>query len=318
MTAIDNFAHSCCGRWAEDRARFALYGSGAGGADSAWSFWDVQREANRFSNVLAALGVMRGERVALLLGQRADTAAAHVACYQMGAVAAPLSRRLDAASLQRGLAAAQARVAIVDAAGQAALAALPAAHRPRHVIGVDGAAAEWLREWAPLRALASPRYVALTGLGAAPALLLGAGSAREMLWSHAALAGCAQAFVAAHAGYPQPGDLFWSPADWATAAGLLDGLLAAWSHGQPVVACDGDLSPAATLALIAKYDVRNTRLTPAELEALRAAVPKPNDQHDCHLRTLAIAGTPESPLAAWLQTELGSAGTVVPAEESES
>jgi acetyl-CoA synthetase len=236
----------------------------------------------------------------------------------MGAVAAPLSRRLDTVSLQRALASAQARVAIADAAGQAMLAALPAERRPRHVVGVGGARAEWLREWGPLRALASPRYAAMTGLGEAPALLLDAGGAREDLLVHAALARCTEGFLAAHPGYPQPGDLFWSPGDWAAAAGLLAGLLPAWSLGQPVVAYDGDAAAAGALALIAKYDVRNIRLTPGELEALRAAVPKPNDKHDCHLRTLAIAGTPEAPLATWLQTELGVAGTVVQAEESES
>src|SRR3546814_4428310 len=36
--------------------------------------------------------------------------------------------------------------------------------------------------------------------------------------------------------FPQPGDLFWTPADWAWIGGLLDVLLPAWHHGVPVVA----------------------------------------------------------------------------------
>ena len=39
-----------------------------------------------------------------------------------------------------------------------------------------------------------------------------------------------------HEFFPQPGDLFWTPADWAWIGGLLDVLLPAWHYGVPVVA----------------------------------------------------------------------------------
>ncbi len=68
-----NIAHACCGRWAGDRARFALYWEDESGAASAHSFWDLQREANRLSNVLAGMGVGRGDKVALILPQRRET-----------------------------------------------------------------------------------------------------------------------------------------------------------------------------------------------------------------------------------------------------
>src|SRR4029453_9466711 len=86
-----NIGTACCGRWATDRTRFALYWEDESGAASAHSFWDLQREANRLSNVLAGLGVARGDKVALILPQRRETAVAHIAVYQMGAVAVPLS-----------------------------------------------------------------------------------------------------------------------------------------------------------------------------------------------------------------------------------
>ncbi len=308
--APDNFATACCGRWAADRARFALYCRDRAGRESAWTFWDIQREANRFSNVLAALGVMRGERVALLLPPRGETAALHVACYQMGAVAVPLPPRLDAPAAARAFAAAQADVAVVDGTGQQVLAALrQETQRPRHAIGIDAARADWLRDWAALRPLVSARYAPLAGVAEAPALLLGAaeGTPREV--THAQLLQAAQRFQAAHPGYPQAGDLFWSPADWFSAVGLLDGLLPAWQCGQPTIACDGDFDADAAFGVIAGYDVRNTLLTPQQLEAMRTRVPKPNEKYDCRLRTLATGGaaTPE-PLAAWLKAELGIAG----------
>ena len=86
-----NIAHVCCGRWAEDRTRFAMYWEDESGATTAHTFWDLQREANRLSNVLAQLGVRRGDKVGLVLPQRRETAVAHIAIYQMGAVAVPWS-----------------------------------------------------------------------------------------------------------------------------------------------------------------------------------------------------------------------------------
>ena len=40
-----------------------------------------------------------------------------------------------------------------------------------------------------------------------------------------ALVGNLPGFVYSHDFFPQPGDLFWSPADWAWAGGLFDALL---------------------------------------------------------------------------------------------
>ncbi|NDP43006.1 MAG: AMP-binding protein [Aromatoleum sp.] len=59
-----NIARACCGRWAGDRARFALYWKDESGAAAKYTFWDLQREANRLSNALAACGVGRGDMVA--------------------------------------------------------------------------------------------------------------------------------------------------------------------------------------------------------------------------------------------------------------
>jgi acetyl-CoA synthetase len=109
-----NMARECCGRWAEDRARFALYYEDEAGHSEAWSFWDIQTAANRLSNVLHALGVMRRDRVAIMLPQRPETGIAHVACYQMDAIALPLSHLFGPDALEYRLADSGACVAIVD------------------------------------------------------------------------------------------------------------------------------------------------------------------------------------------------------------
>ena len=62
------------------------------------------------------LGVARGDRVAIVLPQRPETAIAHIACYQIGAVAMPLSMLFGPEALEYRLQDSEAVVAIVDPA----------------------------------------------------------------------------------------------------------------------------------------------------------------------------------------------------------
>lgn len=109
-----NIAQACCGQWAAERSRFALYWEDESGATSAWSFWDVQQAANRLSNALAGLGVKRGDRVALVLPQRPEAAIAYMAIFQMGAIALPLSHLFGPEALEYRLSHAGASVALVE------------------------------------------------------------------------------------------------------------------------------------------------------------------------------------------------------------
>ncbi len=109
-----NIAYACCARWADDRSRAALYWEDESGATSAHTFDDLAREANRLSNVLADRGVARGDRVALILPQRRETVAAHLAIYQMGAIAVPLSFLFGPEALEYRLDNSGRRVALVD------------------------------------------------------------------------------------------------------------------------------------------------------------------------------------------------------------
>ena len=109
-----NIARACCGQWAVDRSRFALYWEDESGATAAYSFWDIQGAANRLSNPRAALGVKRGDRVALILPQRPETAIAYMAIFQMGAIALPLSHLFGPEALEYRINHAGASVAIVE------------------------------------------------------------------------------------------------------------------------------------------------------------------------------------------------------------
>src|SRR5574338_224352 len=154
-----NIAQACCGAWAGDRSRFALYWEDESGAQAAYSFWDIQQAANRLSNALAGLGVKRGDRVALVLPQRPETAIAYMAIFQMGAIALPLSHLFGPDALEYRLAHAEASVALVEPSTLANFwAAKDKVPSLRHVIGVGGARETGVMAYEDLLSRASSEF----------------------------------------------------------------------------------------------------------------------------------------------------------------
>ena len=89
-----NIAELCCGRWArhpEHTHRVAIVVDDADHEHQAITYAMLQQDANRLSHVLRSLGVQSGTRVAIVMSQRPEVAAAHIACQQLGAIAMPLS-----------------------------------------------------------------------------------------------------------------------------------------------------------------------------------------------------------------------------------
>ena len=316
-----NIADAACRRWAEDRSRFALYFEDESGATSAWSFHDIQAEANRLSNVLAALGVLRGDRVAILLPQRPETAIAYIAIFQMGAIAVPLSHLFGPEAIEFRLADAGVTVAIVESTTwpklDAAMGTLAdrASRLPalRHVIGTREVDAPGVKRWDAILEHASPKFpdreVAATRADD-PALIIytsgTTGNPKGALIPHRALIGNLSGFVCSHDFFPQQGDMFWSPADWAWTGGLFDALLPTWFFGQPILAYRGRFEAGKAFRLIEKYRVKNTFLFPTALKLMMKAYPDPKREFDLDLRTLMSGGEPVGEAVfAWAHDKLG-------------
>src|SRR5262249_2372297 len=133
-----NIAASVCDRWAESEPdRVAILHVGADGAVEEISYGALQATANRLANVLAARGVRRGDRVAILLPQSPVVAASHIAIYKLGAVALPLALLFGADAITYRLKDSGARAVITNAQGLAKLAPDAA---PGLVLSIDGAA----------------------------------------------------------------------------------------------------------------------------------------------------------------------------------
>jgi acetyl-CoA synthetase len=290
-----NMARACCGQWAEDRARFALYWEDESGAMAAYSFWDLQRAANRLSNALAALGVARGDRVAIILPQRPETAIAYIAVFQMGAIALPLSHLFGPDALEYRMEHAEASVAIVEPSTIANLWTIKdRLTHLRHVIGVGGAREAGVHSWEGLLEKSASNFVQTDTAADDPALIIytsgTTGPPKGALKAHRVLIGNVPGFVHSHDFFPRPGDMFWSPADWAWTGGLMDALLPSWLFGVPILGYRGRFDAEKAYYLIEKYGVRNAFLFPTALKLMMKAVPEPKNKYDFALRSIMSAG----------------------------
>jgi len=317
-----NIAEVCCRRWARRKPQaIALRCEREGHAGStAHSYADLQAEANRLSNLLEQLGVGRGDRVALVLPQRFETAAAHMAIYQMGAVAMPLSMLFGPEALQFRLHDSDAAVALVDAAGLANLRAVrPACPALREVIVIDAEARQGERAWAEVRSGQGERFAAVRTAAGDPAVLIytsgTTGPPKGALMPHRALIGNLPGFVASQNGFGFWGAgahasaapaVFWSPADWAWTGGLMDALLPTLYFGQTIVGHVGRFDPTGAFELMQRHGITHTFLFPTALKAMMKAVPVPQATFALSLKAVMSAGEAVGDAVfAWCEAQLG-------------
>ncbi|MDB5797694.1 MAG: AMP-binding protein [Paucimonas sp.] len=290
-----NIAQACCGRWAKsDPGRIAIHYESEDGHKSTLRFGELQEQANRLSNLLRRRGVQRGDRVAIILPQRPETAVAHIACHQLGAIAMPLSVLFGPDALEYRLQDSEAKVALVDAGGATNLAAIrsncPALLT---VIAVDCAldqALDWQQEMANSR----NRFKPVSTKSQDAALLIytsgTTGPPKGALMPQSALIGNLTGFVASQNWFPREADVFWSPADWAWTGGLMDALLPSLYFGRPIVGYRGRFSADNAFRLMQQYRVTNTFLFPTALKMMMKAWPEPRKHFDLSLRAIMSAG----------------------------
>ncbi len=347
VPAYFNIAVVCCGRWARQpdaTKRIAIRDHVAGTSGTFHSYFELQRAANRLSNVLRACGVARGDRVAIVMPQRFETAVAYMAVLQMGAVAVPLSMLFGPEALEYRLQDSDAVVAIGDDSSMANLLATRARCPGLHTLIAAGTAAGQgdlnyadalagaRASFAPVKTRADDGAVLIYTSGTT-------GPPKGALIPHRALIGNLTGFVCsqnwfgfsptagatspsaapgragvgagtagATAGLPEPEtpSVFWSPADWAWTGGLMDALLPTLYFGRPIVAYNGRFSPELAFTLMQQHAVTHTFLFPTALKAMMKAYPAPRQHFTLRLQALMSAGEAVGDAVfAYCQDQLG-------------
>ena len=290
-----NIGVDVCDRWAlADPDRPAIIEKRGDGSVTVTSYGRMRELSNQLAHGLRELGVGIGDRVAIILPQSAQTAIAHIAIYKLGAVALPLAALFGVDAIAYRLNDAGAKVVFTDAAGLAKIMSvrdqLPQLQSIVCVDGEGGGALGWQR-------LVEDRSIDFSPVDTGPddpAMMIytsgTTGPAKGALHGHRVLLGHLPGVQLPHEFTPQPGDRYWTPADWAWAGGLLNMLLPGLHFGLPIVAKKAEkFDPEEAFALMAELDVRNTFVPPTALKMLRA-VDNPRGRFDLKLRTIGSGG----------------------------
>lgn len=309
-----NIGVDICDKWAGEPDRLALIYKRQPGETGAevehYTFRDLKRLSNKLANVLTAHGIARGDRIGILLPQAPETAMTHIATYKLGAIAVPLFTLFGAEALEFRLADSGAKALITDAAGLAKIAELrgklPALEIVLCIDGPNDGALGFHEELDKARDAFTPADTAVDD----PALIIytsgTTGPPKGALHGHRVLLGHLPGVEMPHELFPQKGDLFWTPADWAWIGGLIDVLLPSWHHGVPVLAHRmAKFDPEEAFRLMADFDVRNTFMPPTALKMMRR-VERPRERWDYALRSIGSGGETLGPeLLDWGRDTFG-------------
>ena len=128
VPASFNMAQVCCRRWAQAQdvaldasKRIAVIDHSTLGNGTFHSYFALQQAGQPAFERAGGPGRARGDRVAIVMPQRFETAVAYMAVLQMGAVAMPLSILFGPEALEYRLQDSEAVLAICDEASISAL-----------------------------------------------------------------------------------------------------------------------------------------------------------------------------------------------------
>ncbi len=302
-----NIAQVCCLRWATlDRA--AIIEVNDTGRGKAWSYRQLAHTVDDCAHALVAAGVQPGDRVAIILPQRFETAVAHLACYSIGAVAMPMSVLFGPQALAFRLQDSAAKLAIVDDSVSQAFESIREQCPLTQYVTVGGSQDTWHSWLAPFVKSAKKFHYVDTRATDVCNLIYTSGTTgppKGALIPHSALVGNLPGFVASQNWFPRTADVFWSPADWAWTGGLLDALLPTLYFGKPIVAYRGRFTVESAINILRTQKVTNTFLFPTALKMLMKAW-TPDMAKGIHLRAIMSAGeSVGKTVFDWCQQVLG-------------
>jgi acetyl-CoA synthetase len=306
-----NIGVDVCDRWAiTEPDRPAIFEVAPDGAVKTATYGQIRDASNQLANALRALGITRGDRIAILLPQAIEVAQTHMAVYKSGAIALPLAALFGVDALAYRLEDAGARALITNAAGLEKIRKIVNLPSTLELIlSIDGADGNALDYHSTLAAQ-STHFIPVNTLADDPAMMIytsgTTGHPKGALHAHRVLLGHLPGVQLPHDFFPQPGDRMWTPADWAWAGGLLNGLLPSMHFGVPTIARKFDkFDPEEAFSLMERMQVRNTFVPPTALRMLRA-VKNPRQHFKLALRTVASGGEAlGAETFAWGQEQLG-------------
>ena len=275
-----NMAHQVCDAWADaEPKRVAIIE--VGDRLERVTYGHLRWSADFLARILKVRGVGRGDRVGVLLSQGTWCAAAHIAIWKLGAISVPLFKLFQHDALATRLGDSGARIVVTDDEGRGLLAPFTDILQ---VVPED--------ELVQSQGYDDGPFPTVTTGSEDPACLIytsgTTGKPKGALHGHRMLTGHLPGVELSHDFLGQPGDVIWTPADWAWIGGLFDVLMPGLALGVPVVAARLPKFTAEEAQRICREaGVRNAFFPPTALRILKAA-----DAKIPGLRSVASGGEP--------------------------
>lgn len=304
-----NMAQACCEDWAQaDPDRIALRHFDEAGREQAWSYGALSAASNRFANALRARGIGPGDRLAIYLSQGPETLIAHLAAYKTGAIALPLFTLFQEDALRYRLVDSGAAGVICEAGGVATITALWDDLPDLKAAWCISGAHDQIIDFKTDLERASPEFTLAPTPADTPALMIytsgTTGDPKGVLHAHRVLLGHLPCIETSYEHFPRPGDIGWTPADWAWIGGLMDLAMPCLYYGVPLLSHRmRKFDPDAAYHFLKTTGASTLFLPPTALKLMRqASVPE-------GLRVRVIGSGGESlgaDLLDWAQGALGA------------
>jgi acetyl-CoA synthetase len=253
-------------------ARVAVRCVAEGGRVDDVTYEDLARRTNRFAQVLAGLGIGKGDRVMSLLGRQPEQYVAALGTLKHTAVFSPLFSSFGPEPIRDRLRLSGARVLVTTPTLYARKVAAIRGDVPdlEHVLVVGGAAPEGTESLDALLDAASPDYEIPPTDPEDMALLHftsgTTGKPKGAVHVHAAVA--AHHATAGFALDLREDDVFWCTADPGWVTGTSYGIVAPLTHGATLISYAGEFDAKAWYALLEEQHVNVWYTAPTALRML--------------------------------------------------
>ena len=248
-----NFGADVVDRWADDPRRLALIWENAAGETRRLTYREIALLTNRVANALAKLGVVKGDRIIIMMPRIPEWQIALVAALKLGAVPIPCIEMLTARDLEYRIDNSGAKAVVCRAIQTPKFAGVLDKLTARVAIG---AAPGW-HDFNTIAGQASDVFKAPVVNAEDPAIIYytSGSTGHPKGVTHASRALYSWRFAAINWLDLHDGDRIWCTADTGWSKAGTSVLFGPWSQGACSIFYDGPFDPRQRLALIEKHKV---------------------------------------------------------------
>ncbi len=304
-----NFALDTIGRWAEDPEKLAMLWVGQDGAERRLTFVNFDEGSSRAANAFEKLGLLKGERVLVMLPRVPEWWESVLGLMKLGAVAIPCTTLLTPKDVQYRAEIAEAAAIVTDHAGAQKLAQVrDQCPTIRFAVVVDEPGAECPEGcvgYHPLVDVASPTWYGRRTVSSDPCLIYftsgTVGYPKMVLHTHASYPVGHTAVTGRHWLDLHKDDLHWNLSETGWAKFAWSNFFGPWGNGAALFIQDarGKFNVHETLQMLETYPITTFCAPPT---AYRLLVQEDLAKHTFPaLRHCVGAGEPLNPevIAAW-------------------